>query len=714
MKYDVFISYSSKDKNIADAITHGLEERGLRCWIAPRDIKPGKEYAAEIVNAIKNSKIMVLVFSNNSNNSVHVLREVERAVSNGIPIIPFRIEDIFPNESMQYYISAAHWLDAFNLETEEQIEKLYDSIIALLKNSNAVPKTIKKWYQNSPKLISFLSLFLVLIIAVYLIYTNYINPKTTTQIDTPYDVYVYNPKKVENDIIKYAKKGEIDKIKELLSTTNLDLKTISYVTDKDKNTLLHIAVDKNDTNLLNYLIKEGVRINRSNKKKQTPLDLAIKNKNINIIETLLKTGAKLDRDSEFSLPKLIDKKYDYKILELLLKYKTDPNERDYDIDKRALTVAILNKDIKALKLLLKYGANPNYEISDGLTPLHIASSDGSKEIVKLLLDYGANTEVKSKSGFTPISLAKTEEIKRIIKDAKKKQVLKKSLSLINAVKNNNIEQVGKLLKDENIDINFKDKNGDTPLTIALKNNYTGIAKLLLKQKEVNVAINNNLLNKIKDQDILKAIKKKQDTYTKKIMKLFAPYKKEFQVDKIKYYIRLGGDIKKVFKNRDMICRAVRSYIYRSTKYNVKDLDNIKILLNNKATVNVDCGSTASPLYYTIDFSQKRCYPELAKLLLKNGANVNYASRGNRLTPYILMETYRDEHWWRRSKECKELSILFNKYNKRRKSRKLSKTEKLLIQSDSIMNTEIDDDAISREIEMQLNGEDEASLNNLPF
>src|SRR5579862_9572582 len=112
MAHDVFISYSSKDKSTADAVCAALESCGIRCWIAPRDVFPGEAYAAALVRALHESQVMVLVFSAGANQSPQVLREVERAVSRAIPILPFRIEDIPPSEAMEYFISSSHWLDA--------------------------------------------------------------------------------------------------------------------------------------------------------------------------------------------------------------------------------------------------------------------------------------------------------------------------------------------------------------------------------------------------------------------------------------------------------------------------------------------------------------------------------------------------------------------------------------------------------------------------
>jgi len=105
---DVFISYSSKEKTIADAICGVMERQEIRCWIAPRDIRPGQNYAESILEAINNCRMMVIILSSASNASPHVLREVERGVSKGLPVVPFRIEDIKPSKSLEFFLSAPH------------------------------------------------------------------------------------------------------------------------------------------------------------------------------------------------------------------------------------------------------------------------------------------------------------------------------------------------------------------------------------------------------------------------------------------------------------------------------------------------------------------------------------------------------------------------------------------------------------------------------
>lgn len=133
MEIDCFISYASADRVTANAICAVLEERRIRCWYAPRDITPGLEYGKAILVGIENCKVLVLVLSAASNESVHVRKEVERAVSKGKFILPFRIEDIQPSSALEYALGNTHWLDAYTEPAEKYIGKLATSISILIE-----------------------------------------------------------------------------------------------------------------------------------------------------------------------------------------------------------------------------------------------------------------------------------------------------------------------------------------------------------------------------------------------------------------------------------------------------------------------------------------------------------------------------------------------------------------------------------------------------
>jgi hypothetical protein len=132
MAQDVFISHSAKDKTIADAVCATLESEGIRCWIAPRDVTPGREFGKCIMEAIKQVRIMVLVFTANANASAPVCKEIERAVNHDVIILPFRVENVIPDESLEYFIGNVHWLDAVTPPIEAHFRNLAKAIKILL------------------------------------------------------------------------------------------------------------------------------------------------------------------------------------------------------------------------------------------------------------------------------------------------------------------------------------------------------------------------------------------------------------------------------------------------------------------------------------------------------------------------------------------------------------------------------------------------------
>ena len=111
MKYDVFISYSSKDSGVAFDVCAMLEAAGLTCWIAPRNVYGGKSYAREIIEAITESQIVLFIFSSYSNCSSHVESEIDIAFNQEKVIIPFRIEEVKMSPELTYYINKKHHID---------------------------------------------------------------------------------------------------------------------------------------------------------------------------------------------------------------------------------------------------------------------------------------------------------------------------------------------------------------------------------------------------------------------------------------------------------------------------------------------------------------------------------------------------------------------------------------------------------------------------
>ncbi len=128
MKRVVFISHSSADRAIAEQICSFLEGHGLPCWVAPRDVTPGKNYGAAILDAIDECSVFLLILSSESNKSGQVVREVERAASSNSTIIPFRVEDVQPSRNLEFYVSTTHWLDATTRPLDKHLRELLKAV----------------------------------------------------------------------------------------------------------------------------------------------------------------------------------------------------------------------------------------------------------------------------------------------------------------------------------------------------------------------------------------------------------------------------------------------------------------------------------------------------------------------------------------------------------------------------------------------------------
>jgi hypothetical protein len=123
-KFAAFISYASESREKADQLCASLEARGLVCWMAPRNVRAGREYADEIILGLEASAAVVLLLSEAANTSVFVLREIERAVAKDINVVPVRIEEVTPSPGLELFISGTHWLDAWKGDWDEHMDRL--------------------------------------------------------------------------------------------------------------------------------------------------------------------------------------------------------------------------------------------------------------------------------------------------------------------------------------------------------------------------------------------------------------------------------------------------------------------------------------------------------------------------------------------------------------------------------------------------------------
>lgn len=127
MGADIFISFASQDRRVAMTLCAALENRGFKCWISSRDIPPGENFQIAIVHAIRKAKIMLLVFTANSNNSDEMSKELALASQNRLMVVPLRIEDVAPNDAFAYEFATRQWIDFF-ADWEMAIQQLAERI----------------------------------------------------------------------------------------------------------------------------------------------------------------------------------------------------------------------------------------------------------------------------------------------------------------------------------------------------------------------------------------------------------------------------------------------------------------------------------------------------------------------------------------------------------------------------------------------------------
>ena len=143
MAASIFISHASQDRKVAATLCAALESRGFQCWISSRDILPGENFQVAIVRAIRKVKIMLLVFTANSNTSEEMTKELALASQQKLMVVPLRIEDVAAGEAFSYEFATRQWIDFF-ADWELAMDQLSVRLANALGVEPAPPKLVPK------------------------------------------------------------------------------------------------------------------------------------------------------------------------------------------------------------------------------------------------------------------------------------------------------------------------------------------------------------------------------------------------------------------------------------------------------------------------------------------------------------------------------------------------------------------------------------------
>jgi len=141
MSADIFISFASQDAKVASTICAAIENRGFNCWLSTRNILPGENFQSAIVRAIRSAKVMLLVFTANSNRSDEMTKELALASQQKLMVVPLRVENVTPSDAFAYEFATRQWIDLF-ADWEQAMNNLSTRLSAALDDDRTHIDTI--------------------------------------------------------------------------------------------------------------------------------------------------------------------------------------------------------------------------------------------------------------------------------------------------------------------------------------------------------------------------------------------------------------------------------------------------------------------------------------------------------------------------------------------------------------------------------------------
>jgi hypothetical protein len=136
MAREVLVSYAAADRAAAESVCETLERDGVRVWMAPRDVRPGRSFAEEMIDAIGDARIVVLILSGRANESSQIEREIGLAYDRGVALLALRVEDVEPSPQLAFFLRRAAWVDAVSAAPEAAMARLAQEIERILASGS--------------------------------------------------------------------------------------------------------------------------------------------------------------------------------------------------------------------------------------------------------------------------------------------------------------------------------------------------------------------------------------------------------------------------------------------------------------------------------------------------------------------------------------------------------------------------------------------------
>ncbi|WP_375316768.1 ankyrin repeat domain-containing protein [Wolbachia endosymbiont (group A) of Opomyza germinationis] len=371
---------------------------------------------------------------------------------------------------------------------------------------------------------------------------------------------------------------------------------------KDRNgyTPLHWAASNDHLKIVEYLIKKGAKVNLKDRNGYTPLHWAASNDNLKIVEYLIKKGAKVnlkDRNGYTPLHWAAFNGYS-DVVEYLIKKGAKVNLKDRN-GYTPLHWAASNDNLKIVEYLVEKGAEVNLKDRNSYTPLHWAASNDHLKIVEYLIKKGAEVNLKDRNSYTPLHWAASNDHLKIVEYLVEKGAEVNLADLagytpLHWAAFNGHSDVVEYLVEKGAEVNLADLAGYTPLHWAAFNGYSDVVEYLVeKGAEVNLAERNG--------------------YTPLHWAAFYGHS-----DVVEYLVEKGAEVNLAERNG-------YTPLHWAAFYGHSDV--VEYLIKKGAEVNLADLAGYTPLHWAAFYG----YSDVVEYLIKKGAKVNLKDR-NGYTP----------------------------------------------------------------------------------